>query len=653
MIGQCLGQRYDVLERIGGGGMAIVYRGYDRLLGREVAIKVLRPQFASDDEFKKRFFREAQAAASLSHPNVVNIYDVGEVPGEEIHYIVMEYVDGYTLKEYIQQKGHLSDDEAVPIAIKICDALVHAHQRQLIHRDIKPHNILIGKDGRIKVTDFGIARAATAATITHTNTLMGSVHYLSPEQARGGMTGEKSDLYSLGVVLYEMVTGELPFSGDSPITVALQHLQAPFKEPREINPDIRQSVENVILKALVKNPAYRYQSAQEMLDDLRTVLAPSRRNEEKFLLPEMDDEETKILPNWRQELNAHLSSSSSFGRIQSNDSENADDQIDEDRGHGGRKSWVKPAIWVGSILVVIVLLLIMGQWIKAKLWVPEVEVPSVDQLELEEALSLLDDHHLLPKVVEENDNLVEENHIIRQDPQPGTSVKENTEVLLVVSKGKKAFDMPSLVGMQEKQAIALLDGYKSYDVKHEVRRDIPVGQVFAQDPGPNVKVVPSEQNVVLYVSEGEKVVEMPELMGLTVPEAEALLLERNLEVGDIHEQPSYLEKGKVFKMAPYESGEEVDVGSKVNLWVSSGYPSDAQVIVKNITVNPTHEGATIVNILVRDARGMEIYAVSEQSIDSPTVFPIELVLSPQKNATITTYLDGSEAEVMMVEYTGQ
>ncbi len=235
MEGRKLGGRYEILYRVGGGGMAVVYKAKDLLLNRYVAIKVMNESLSNDTEFIRRFSREAQAAASLSHPNVVNVYDVGREG--HIHYIVMEYVEGPTLKEYIQENGPLPPEDAVHIASQICDALAHAHDNQIIHRDIKPHNILLGKNGRVKVTDFGIARAATSSTITQTGSVMGSVHYFSPEQARGGVIGEKSDLYSLGIVMYEMVTGELPFDGDSAIGIALKHLQEPVVAPRELRPE--------------------------------------------------------------------------------------------------------------------------------------------------------------------------------------------------------------------------------------------------------------------------------------------------------------------------------------------------------------------------------------------------------------------------------
>ncbi|HZG76984.1 MAG TPA: Stk1 family PASTA domain-containing Ser/Thr kinase, partial [Paenibacillus sp.] len=303
MNGTTLSGRYELIERVGGGGMALVYKARDTLLNRHVAVKVLRQQYVHDEEFIRRFRREAQSAASLSHPNVVSIYDVGQ--DGETHFIVMEYVEGANLNDIIKAQAPLQTAEAVHIATQICDALEHAHTNGIIHRDIKPHNILIGKNGRVKVTDFGIARAITTSTITQTGSVIGSVHYFSPEHAKGVTAGEKSDLYSLGIVLYQMLTARLPFIGESPISVALKHLQEPVEDPRVVNPMIPQSVENVILKSLRKRPEERYVSAGEMLRDLESCLAPERRGEPKWTYAsddEDDAEATRVIPAIRGDM---------------------------------------------------------------------------------------------------------------------------------------------------------------------------------------------------------------------------------------------------------------------------------------------------------------------------------------------------------------
>lgn len=273
MEGKKLGGRYEVINRIGGGGMAIVYKAVDRLLNRHVAIKVLSDSLSNDSEFIRRFSREAQAAASLSHQNIVNVYDVGREG--YTHYIVMELVEGPTLKEHILEHAPLSMEDTGEIASQICDGLYHAHENQIVHRDIKPHNILIGHNGRVKVTDFGIARAATSSTITQTGSVMGSVHYFSPEQARGGLVSEKSDIYSLGVVLFEMLTGELPFDGDSAISIALKHLQDPVPNPLEYNSEISENMVRIVMRALEKDANMRYTSAKAMMQDVRYATSMS------------------------------------------------------------------------------------------------------------------------------------------------------------------------------------------------------------------------------------------------------------------------------------------------------------------------------------------------------------------------------------------
>lgn len=251
MIGKILGKRYEIIEKIGGGGMAIVYKAKCNLLNRFVAVKVLRPEFINDKDLLGKFRKESQAAASLSHPNIVNVYDVGEE--DDVYYIVMEYVNGRTLKELIKEKGKLSKEEILDFTRQIALALKHAHSNHIVHRDIKPHNILVTEDNRAKVTDFGIALAATSSTITNTGSIIGSVHYFSPEQARGGYTDEKSDLYSLGIVMYEMATGRLPFEGDAPITVALKHIQENPEPPSKYNPSISKGLESIIVKLMQKS----------------------------------------------------------------------------------------------------------------------------------------------------------------------------------------------------------------------------------------------------------------------------------------------------------------------------------------------------------------------------------------------------------------
>ncbi|MGC5328748.1 Stk1 family PASTA domain-containing Ser/Thr kinase, partial [Brevibacillus sp. SYSU BS000544] len=455
MEGQRLGGRYQLERKIGGGGMAIVYRARDLVLNRTVAVKVLRPQFGIDEDFVNRFRREAIAVASLSHPNIVSVYDVGE--DEDTYFMVMEYIEGLTVKDLINQQGALPTAEAVRIAVQVCDALDHAHQNQIIHRDIKPHNILIGNNGRVKVTDFGIARAVTSATITHTGSVLGSVHYFSPEQARGGVTGEKSDIYSLGIVLYEMVTGKLPFSGDSPISVALKHLQEPLPHPREINPNLPQSVENVILKALVKDPFLRYASAREMLLDLETCLTKERQNEPKIEFP-VDDEQTRVIPAITPEM-----------LEQANKEQQNRTRIRPDEEQKKKPNlWIKAISWIGAIGLFIVLAFVGFNYAMEIFHVPEYPVPLVQGTKVEIAEAKIREAKLIPKV-EYTFSSQEEGIVTEQNPAPPMRLKENGEVLIVVSKGQQNIPMPQFIGLNRASAEEQLklQNFKDYQFVEE------------------------------------------------------------------------------------------------------------------------------------------------------------------------------------------
>ncbi len=641
-------------RRVGGGGMAVVYKAKDLVLNRPVAVKVLRPQFSVDEDFVQRFRREAQAVASLSHPNVVGVYDVGQE--DDTHYMVMEYIEGSTLKEVINAHGALPVKEAVRIASKICDALDHAHQNHIIHRDIKPHNILIGKNGQVKVTDFGIARAVTSATITHTGAVLGSVHYFSPEQARGGVTAEKSDIYSLGIVLYEMVTGQLPFSGDSPISVALKHLQEPLPEPREINPEIPQSVENVILRALMKDPFMRYASAEEMLHDLETCLSPERLNEPKVAVP-TDDEETRVLPAITPEMLEQVKQERHFPQRAraAAAAEEEDEEEDPPRSPANRKKWlIRSAVWAGAAVLFVVLVLVGINILNGILEVPETDVPPVEGMTLEQARKTLEAKHLVPNLVEEN-NEAEQGTVFRQDPSPPMRVKENSTVTLYVSKGPAEVPMDKLVGLDRDQAESLLKqkGFNLDNVKFTEREDsqAPVGQVIDQSPGEGVSVIPSRAEVKVVVSKGVPMTTMPGVIGKTVELAEIDLLKAKLAKADeVKYQPSFEPKGKVIGTFPYNAGDEVPQGSKVTLIVSNGeYPADAKTGDYQIYIDLNFGETAEIKIVVSDARGDNQVAWN-QTIYESTGFNVPLVLAPNKNGKIVVYKNGTEYQSYNVDY---
>lgn len=659
MIGKRIGGRYEIEQKIGEGGMAIVYRARDTLLNRTVALKVLRSQFGNDDDFVARFHREAQAAASLSHPHVVNIYDIGQE--DDMYYIVMEYVEGMTLKQYINEHAPLDVKEAVDIAIQICDALDHAHQNELIHRDIKPHNILINKFRRIKVTDFGIARAVSSVTITHTGSVLGSVHYFSPEQAKGIAAGAKSDLYSLGVVLYEMLTGELPFSGDSPISVALKHLQEPYVRPRKLRPEIPQSVENIIARAMAKEPMYRYESAREMLEDLRTCLTSERRSEAPYVLPEKyapeeDPEITRVIPAIKPEMLRKRSWDEEEGHtireipaVSAAEKAPVQEEEEETEERARPVPWKKAIGWTGGILLFFVLVgasIFYGfSWLGVP---PDVVVPSVQNLPLEEARQKLEAVHLKPAIQEQFDNTVEAGHVIKQNPVANMPVKEGTEVQLIVSKGKPKATMPNFVGQNIDEIESQLAGkYKDYKIEKEPSEEQPAGTILRQTPAAGTEIVAGETEVRLVVSDGQDKVTMPNLVGLTEEEMKAKMERLGLRL-QLERAPSYKPEGMVIEQS-YRPDNRLERGTWVRVTVSSGLPEEARRVKEEVDVYLNPGEKANIEIKVTDATG-ENKTIENYTITQSIKFQIPVVLSPSKDALIQVYKDGQLYQEKQVRY---
>jgi len=662
MNGTTLSGRYELIERVGGGGMALVYKARDTLLNRHVAVKVLRQQYVHDEEFIRRFRREAQSAASLSHPNVVSIYDVGQ--DGETHFIVMEYVEGANLNDIIKAQAPLQTAEAVHIATQICDALEHAHTNGIIHRDIKPHNILIGKNGRVKVTDFGIARAITTSTITQTGSVIGSVHYFSPEHAKGVMAGEKSDLYSLGIVLYQMLTARLPFIGESPISVALKHLQEPVEDPRVVNPMIPQSVENVILKSLRKRPEERYVSAGEMLRDLETCLSPERRGEIKWTYAsdqEDDAEATRVIPAIRGDMRpaaGRAGTADDAGPIGSPQGAagapvwREGSYEDEEEEENKKNPWVKPLIWFGVLLV-----LLGGAWwgvnkVQDIFVIPTVEVPLVEGLPLDRARAEIEAAGLVVEepIVYEFNREVPVDYVISQTKKDETA-RGNTPIRLYVSKGIEMVEMPALVGLSESEAKSELEELGIPLDKVEVEMDYSdeesAGGVIEQFPPALQPIDPLETAIRIVVSQGSEEIDMPELLGLTAQEAQAMLEREGLELleKNIVREPAYFEEGRVFKQFPYQPGDPVKPpGEGIMIYVSEGLPDEARVTSYTVVIGPKEQGGeSAVRILVTDAMGERVEAVN-QKVTSEQSFTFEVVTSPSKNASIEVFQDDEKLD---------
>lgn len=654
MIGKQLGGRYEILERVGGGGMAIVYKALDILLHRHVAVKVLRSQYVHDEEFIQRFRREAQAAASLSHSNVVSIYDVGQE--EDVHYIVMEYIEGTTLNELIKEKAPLQVEEAVHFASQICDALDHAHHNQIIHRDIKPHNILIGKNGRVKVTDFGIARAITSSTITQTGSVVGSVHYFSPEHAKGTFTGEQSDLYSLGIVMYQMLTGKLPFLGESPISVALKHLQEEVEEPRKVNPLIPQSVENIILKAMRKNPSERYGSAKQMLDDLDSCLLPQRRNEAKINFmdeDELDEEKTLVVPAIRPDQYSSLNTDRDRDRDRDRDSSSKDvEELQEKK----KKRWVKPLIWI-----VVLLLLLGGMWymvgvVKAKFVIEEVEVPNVVNKPLTEAQAMLKAANLEAEVIQESSKDVPKDVVIRQE-HLNMKLKIHSKETIYVSKGTEKLKMPGVTGKKLGDAKTAIMALGITDDRIKIKQefvDEAPETVILQTPAVNDELDPSTAIVMLTVSKGRETFKMPDLEGLSEAEARSRITVSNLKLAPdgINVEASYKQpKGKVIKQFPYKFNDEVSPGAEIKLIISSGLPDDAGPMKIAVPIKPTKDGKeTTVKVILSDAQYDNFDYKTVPKLTKATTVDVNLVVAPDKRAVIQIKQDNVLADMITVTY---
>ena len=461
--GQKINDRYEIIKSIGEGGMANVYLAYDTILDRNVAIKVLRGDLANDEKFVRRFQREALSASSLSHPNIVAMYDVGEDNG--LYYIVMEYVEGKTLKQLLKKRGSLTLSEAIDIMLQLTDGMAHAHDSYIVHRDLKPQNIMIQDDGQIKITDFGIAMALNSTQLTQTNSVMGSVHYLPPEQAAGKGATIKSDIYSMGIIFYELLTGELPFKGDSAVEIALKQMKEPLPDVHKLNNDIPQSIENIILKSTAKNPKNRYDDAKSMHNDLLTALNDDRINEEPYVYPYPEnevDETTKIMEPI------------------SDSNEGIATPITDEKTKKSNKLIIALSIIAGVIVIALLAVFFIIPAVTAE---KDVKVPDVSGMTVSKAEDTLEDAGLTvnSKIEEVSSEDVKKNRIIRTDPRSGSTVKEGTRVTLYKSTGVKTYELENYVNIDVNEVRETLEDM-GLEVKiEEIEPDSTTCSVIGQN----------------------------------------------------------------------------------------------------------------------------------------------------------------------------
>ena len=616
--GTMLQDRYEILEKIGSGGMSEVYKAKCHKLNRLVAIKVLKSEFTSDATFVSKFKMEAQAAAGLSHPNIVNIYDV--VDEGDIHFIVMELVEGITLKSYITKKGHLDVKEAIGIAIQVASGIEAAHEQHIIHRDIKPQNMLISMDGKVKVADFGIARAVSSQTM-NAATVVGSVHYISPEQARGGYSDERSDLYSLGITMFEMVTGHVPFEGDNTVTVALAHLEEPMPDPRTLNPDVSPSLARIILKCTEKRPERRYPNAAAVISDVRRALLNDDDPSVGMIAEEDHSSDTIVISPKELDLIKTRSGErireakpvkEIRERRERRDLEKRYDQTDnakkepkknkvDDEATGLEKILtglgVAAAIVIVAVVIVFVLKLgglfrsstpedptkaaseeAMTEEVKTTaasetvISQKEVYMPKLVGHSEEEAEKILQGLDLTMQVEQKNSDEVEKGIVISQKEEPDTVIPRFSKVTVVISAGSDKVDLSELglSGMTLETAVRLLEGKNlKADVREEASEEVASGTIIRYEPEEKVAL---GSTVTLYVSTGpeEEFVPVPNLYGKTDAEAAALLSAAGLVAGEVSkEYDSTISAGHVISQG-VEAGTQVAPGDTVDYTLSLG-----------------------------------------------------------------------------------
>ncbi len=681
IIGKVLGSRYEILEKIGEGGMAIVYKARCQLLNRYVAIKVLKPEYASDEVFVKRFRAEAQSAAALTHPNIVSVYDVGQE--NDINYIVMELLESKTLKDYIEEHGALSSELTLKIAAQIASALETAHKSHIIHRDIKPQNIVLNKNLVAKVTDFGIAKITNvpSSTITSFGSTMGSVHYFSPEHAKGGYTDEKSDIYSLGVVMYEMATGKLPFDADSAVSVALKHIQEEPEEPIKVNPNISIALNQVIMKAMQKSTAKRYQNATELLTDISAALekpnalivknTSSVEAGETQVIPIINVDENKkddydnVVPNLRsrQTRNANVNIqankvshilSEDDKKVNNSNNDNIPDKEDTKKG----KSNKKIIIVVLSIVAVIIIALIVIFVLKIKSTIDaqnienaEVEVPSLVGKSYEDMVAMYKEKGfevIQDKAEYSSEQL--EGYVVSQTPESGTMTKDK-KIYVVVSKGEKLVKVSDVEGKDVKVAKYELENTLGFvvEVEEEINEKVAAGIVISQDVKNEEKPYGSTVKLKVSKGDGKETVLMPSVLGKSEADAKKTLEDMKLTVNVKYSEDNTKSNGVVLSQS-YPQNQELKEGDLVEITINK------LILSKTITLDllELQGGAPleVEQIKIKVTASIDSGAtntVFENSFE-PTDKKASFTINGYKNAVLKIYLNDKLAKEQTIDF---
>ena len=646
MIGKRINGRYKVLDMVGGGGMANVYLAHDMILDRDVAVKVLRLDFANDEDLIRRFRREAQSATSLVHQNIVSIYDVGE-EGDSVYYIVMEYVEGQTLKQYIQQHSPIPVAKALSIMEQLTSAISHAHQNHIIHRDIKPQNILMDRNGNVKITDFGIAMALSATSITQTNSVLGSVHYLSPEQARGGVANHKSDIYSLGIVMFELLTGRLPFSGESAVSIALKHLQSETPSVRRWNPSIPQSVENVVLKATAKDPFHRYENVEEMEEDIRTSLDDNRIDEPKFKIP-VDNDATKAIPI--------ITNNQAFSNLDETIIHDHDKKAilstssptEQGKGENKGKRKKLPIILVSIFATLIILGILAFTFLPTLLSPKDIVVPDVSGMELEKAIVTLNEAgFMIGETKEVTDEEINEGIVIRTDPRAGRNAKEGTKINIIESMGKATFKLSDYRTQVYDDVLSQLysKGFKNIKKTEIDSETAEIGTIIEQNYPEGYEAIPDETILEFKVSKGPALIEVKNLTGYIATGVQDYADSVGL-VADVSQKQfsSTVQEGLVISQTPV-AGTKVEKGSKITTFISKGpeaIPPKKVPIEIIVPYEPKIEGEPQeVQIFIEDMNNNITVPVVTTFITENLTKSIELTISQGEVGTYKVTRDQS------------
>ena len=614
-IGMMIADRYEILEKIGSGGMSDVYKAKDHKLNRFVAVKVLKQEFSENANFVSKFRIEAQAAAGLMHPNIVNVYDVGE-EGEN-HYIVMELVEGITLKKYIEKKARLSVKEAVSIAIQVSMGIEAAHNNHIIHRDIKPQNIIISKEGKVKVTDFGIAKAATSNTIT--SNVMGSVHYTSPEQARGGYSDEKSDIYSLGVTMFEMLTGRVPFNGETTVAIAIKHIQEEFPSPRDYVPEIPVCVEQIVFKCCQKSPDRRYQSMSELIVDLKQSLISPDEDFVKVTDPDEEASTRMITDRDMVQIKRQSDSRDSMDEamrlkkdvrdrdhVRSYEDEEDEDWDDDEEDYDPKMEKITTILAVvAALLIGCILIFLVGRTMgvftfggekspkEQEQETEQVEMIRVVGMHVDEAKRMLLDLELSPEIKYEENSSYDAGTVLRASVQDGLMIDKGTAIVLTVAEAAEGAEVPDATGKSQTEGTALLEkeGFvvnvvESYDPQAEK------GMIISQSPEAGT-TASAGSSITIRVSQGaeDNKVRVPDVVGMTEMDATVTLTESGLPVGNVTETPH--EDPALAGMVCYQSysvGSYVDKDTPVDLRISTGPSQKTYKYSEGITA-PTEDAS--------------------------------------------------------------